>query len=173
MYFKRQMTFTPDDLNVMVGNSLSKMQETLYESLSDSDSIVISKQVMYWRKANAIHNWFTEHTTETSEGSEVYQVTKSNMESLLSDIKVVLELSDIKVVLEEHRLSPDLQEKAEELIPAVSGFFFGDNGYEDDYYDSLQETKDFLEKELKFIEDFQETNDNDYVELSYKYTFWY
>ena len=39
-------------------------------------------------------------------------------------------------------------DKAEELLPTKSGFFFGDTGYGDDYFEDVKDADDLMRKLL-------------------------
>ena len=61
-----------------------------------------------------------------------YSVSKKQLEELLSACKEVLN---------DHN-------KADGLLPTVSGFFFGNTEYDEYYYDSLERTTIMLDKIL-------------------------
>ena len=90
----------------------------------------IIEEVGYWRKANAIHKWFVDNIQNGVDDCGIYNVTTSQLEDLLSLCKTVLEDKD----------------KAPELLPAQSGFFFGNTDYDEWYYRDLEDT-------IKIIED--------------------
>lgn len=89
-----------------------------------------SYQVGYWRKANAIHNWFVEDCANGVDECQLIYVP-------LEKAKELRNLCNR--VLEHHEL-------AEELLPTCSGFFFGDTEYDDWYFEDLKYTKDLLDK---------------------------
>ena len=83
----------------------------------------IRESMGYWRKANAIHAWFVEKS-EMEDNCQEFEVS-------YDDIK---ELHDLCV---EVRDDPS---KAEELLPTQCGFFFGDTGYGEAYFQDLHDT---------------------------------
>lgn len=88
----------------------------------------IEAEVMYWRKANAIHKWFVDNIQD---GVDECQ------ESYL-DPKKLYELRDIcKTVLEDHS-------QAAALLPSQSGFFFGGTEYDEGYFDDVERTLKWL-----------------------------
>lgn len=89
--------------------------------------------VGYWRKANAIHKWFVENVQNGEDDCGTYEVTKDQLEELLSVCKKV-------------KNSP---RRAEELLPAQSGFFFGSTEYDEWYMDNIDLTIDIMTKVLK------------------------
>ena len=106
----------------------------------------ITEEAMYWRKANAIHNWFVEHVQH----GRKYWVA----------VETLIELrKTIKKVLQNHKL-------ASELLPTSAGFFFGETDYDSYYYESLEET----EKELfQIIKDYKRLTDKQRADVNFYY----
>ena len=96
----------------------------------------------YWRKANAIHKWFVDNVQNEEDDCKKHYVS-------LEDLKELKTLC--KEVLEDHN-------KAEELLPSKSGFFFGGTDYDEYYFKDLEDTikiVDYcLEDELNYSGDF-------------------
>jgi hypothetical protein len=110
-----------------------KEEENLFILYEGEEIQNIDIEVMYWRKANAIHKWFVDNIQEGKDDCDKYYVPTEELEKLLSDIEKVLE---------DH-------EKAPKLIPVVGGFFFGGTNYDEWYFKNLENT---LEKLKKYIE---------------------
>lgn len=125
------------------------------------------REICYWRKANAILNWF-DHNLESVKQQEIpektgvldregvrnttpYRVKKEELEKLLSDCKKLL-AGDRTAA----SIPRDLQR--------VSGFFFGSTLIDDWYWEDIQDTVKMLEEELPEID-----WDNDIVEFSIWY----
>lgn len=87
----------------------------------------------YWRKANAIHQWFVDNVQEGNDNCGTYYVSEENLQSLL-------DLTN--EILADHS-------KANDLLPAQSGFFFGGTEYDEWYFENLVSTKEILENALK------------------------
>lgn len=95
----------------------------------------------YWRKANHIHGWFERNTTDGYiENCELYPVCKSDLRCLMADCRVVLE-------------NPTY---AARVLPREDRFFFGDQQYDADYYDSLEETTELLKRVIESVPDDEE-----------------
>lgn len=110
----------------------------------------IDEEVGYWRKANAIHNWFVDHVQEGVDDCKEYYVDFETLEELLGICKQVQENHDL----------------AEELLPTIEGFFFGGTEYDEYYFDDIQRTIDIL---TKVIEEEEEYNKNKfYSEFTYQ-----
>lgn len=89
-------------------------------------------RVAYWRKANAIHEWFVQNVQEGRDECQEAWVTREQLQELIDICKQILE-------------NP---KKAEELLPTRSGFFFGDTAYDDWYMGQLEYTVERLQKVL-------------------------
>jgi len=88
----------------------------------------IIEEVAYWRKANAIHRWFVEQVQEGKDDCGEYDVASDQLAELRDLCAKVLANRD----------------KAADLLPAQSGFFFGPTDYNDYYFSDVQETHDTL-----------------------------
>lgn len=81
-------------------------------------------EIGYWRKANQIHKWFVDNIQNGIDNCAQYYLDKEQL----------LELKELcKQVLEQ-------PEKAHEILPTESGFFFGSQEYDEWYYDDIKET---------------------------------
>jgi hypothetical protein len=94
--------------------------------------IVTQMEVAYWRKANAIHNWFV--GSEEEDNCEPVHVPRESLVRLRDVCKELLTDKD-----------PD---KAEELLPPVGGFFFGSTDIDEWYWENVQETATLLDNIL-------------------------
>ena len=125
----------------------------------------IMEQVGYWRKCNAIHNWFVENVQDGIDDCDYHhEVTEDKLEDLLKTCYAVLdsiELVDGKLncgrqykdgewetvwrdgkVIEDYSVS-------EELLPTTCGFFFGGTDYNEWYVDAIKDTIEIVEKVLE------------------------
>lgn len=96
-------------------------------------------QVGYWRKANAIHQWFVDHCADGVDDCKEVYVDKEDLQDLLSACEQVLE---------DHS-------KAEELLPTCDGFFFGGTEYDEWYFKQLEYTRDLIIQLLKLNDDYE------------------
>ena len=92
----------------------------------------ITEEVGYWRKANQIHQWFVDNVQGGVDDCRDAYVERGKLEELLNLCKIV---------------SID-KDKAEQLLPTASGFFFGGTGYDEWYYEQINETIEILEEAL-------------------------
>lgn len=93
--------------------------------------VYIELQVAYWRKANAIHQFFVELDEGKDECQEIY-VERDVLQELLNHCNTILENNDV--------------EKAKSLLPTQSGFFFGGTEYDEYYFEELRYTQKILKK---------------------------
>lgn len=92
-------------------------QEIRYGSILDCE-------IVYWRKANAVHRWFC-YTLPSGVGNcEHVPITGDHCAQLLHRCWRISE-------------DPSL---AGELLPTQSGFFFGGTEYDTWYYDQVEST---------------------------------
>ena len=82
-------------------------------------------EVAYWRKENEIHRWFVENVQD---GEDECQISRPLTREDL------IELLDLCVQVLRN------PEKAEELLPTRSGFFFGGTAYDEWYFRGICST---------------------------------
>jgi hypothetical protein len=100
-------------------------------AISGKTTYVIS-EIAYWRKANAIHNWFVQHCADGVDDCNPIYVGPDGLRSLLEDVRKV-------------RAKPSLAPK---LLPTTAGFFFGSTDYGEDYMQDLIDTEKIIESAL-------------------------
>ena len=105
--------------------------------LDEGCTLVVTLPIGYWRKANHIHNWFVENIQDGEDNCQSSYVSKEKLKELLEICQEVLANKD----------------KAEELLPGSTGFFFGNDAYDEWYFTDIENTIDILEKALN-LEDY-------------------
>lgn len=85
---------------------------------------IVKTLEIYWRKANAIHNWFVNNIQEGEDDCRYYELEEKQLIELRNICKKVLKDNSLK----------------EELLPTQEGFFFGGTDYDEYYYNDLKET---------------------------------
>jgi len=108
------------------------------EGFEGCDSLFVRGEAVYWRKANAIHNWFVEKVQGGIDECQLAYV----------EVDALRELGEVESVLEN-------KENAPEILPTQSGFFFGSTNYDEYYFRDLEHTRDKL-KELLGAPDVEE-----------------
>lgn len=102
---------------------MSKPPMTLLNKLKGMEKII--EEVAYWRKANEIHKWFVDNVQGGDDDCSAHrELTREDLEELLALCELV-------------KKQP---ERAGELLPRQSGFFFGDTAYDEWYFDDIDET---------------------------------
>lgn len=128
--------FKTKDSEVEHEISMSKEEfEEKFETIEVFDAYMTKEpeEVYYWRKANQIREWFKNNLKEGIENCGYSSVTKEDLEKLISDCNTVLKSRD----------------KAKDILPTSSGFFFGDTEYDEYYYEEIERTVEGMEKILK------------------------
>ena len=81
--------------------------------------VTVEIPVMYWRKANAIHNWFVRELADEVDDCRPLELTVDRLRDLVKLCERVV----------------DDNSKAEELLPTGEGFFFGGTEYDEYYFE--------------------------------------
>jgi hypothetical protein len=95
----------------------------------------VSVPAIYWRKCNAIHNWFVQNVQNGMDNCEKYYVGEKELKELLALVK------------------EQLKNKKQILLEPKAGFFFGSTEIDDWYWEEMKRTEKELERELKYADD--------------------
>jgi hypothetical protein len=90
-------------------------------------------EVGYWRKANAVHDWFVKNVQKGVDNCGSYYVDRYKL----------IELRVLCDTVLKNRYD------ASETLPTASGFFFGGTEYDEWYFDSLVNTIEIIDAALK------------------------
>ncbi len=130
----------------------------------------VKEQIGYWRKANAIHQWFVTNCQDGEDDCREYEVDRSQLVELRALVVRVLEASELVPgpVVNGYRAGPDTGGElraciedgrivadpsvAHELLPTTDGFFFGSTHYDQWYIAGLTETLEILDAALAMPE---------------------
>lgn len=99
---------------------------------SSYDPKYVVLELIYWRKANAIHKWFVDNVQEGEDDCKEHLVSIDDLKQLLSVVNSVLQDTSL----------------AEQLLPPVCGFFFGSTVVDEWYWKDLEYTRDRLNELL-------------------------
>lgn len=112
-------------------------------------------QVAYWRKANQIHNWFVENVQDGNDDCGYYEVSRQQLQELLSDCRDVLTYAECELQemngglrkidgewIEERIIGRKITNKdvVSDILPTSSGFFFGSTEYDEWYLRDIEDT---------------------------------
>ncbi len=117
----------------------------------------IVEEAMYWRKANAVHQWFVTNVQNGQDNCGHYYVSTEKLEELASLCERIVKATTLiegKVkngsnqdgpIIEDGKIMDYESAKlASELLPTTSGFFFGSTDYNEWYFDDVKETAEKL-----------------------------
>lgn len=113
-----------DEQRAKFTSILAALGMTEKDVAEGSPSVTVRINVAYWRKANAIHAWFVKNAQKGDDDCGDYYVGTEQITELIHVCKAVLEN----------------REKAAELLPPQSGFFFGSDKIDDWYWSDLADT---------------------------------
>jgi hypothetical protein len=92
----------------------------------------VTFKVAYWRKANAIHQWFVDNVQDGVDECQEAHVPREKLQELMELCETII--ADPK--------------QAIELMPTRSGFFFGSTEYDEWYMGDIQHTAERIRKIL-------------------------
>ena len=114
-----------------------KIAQLVGQEKSFVDTVEI--EVGYWRKANAIHQWFVKNIQDDVDDCKNYWVSRE-------------ELRELQNVCNQVLADPTL---APSLLPTQGGFFFGDTQYDEWYLENLEITLQNIQKALSLSDEWQ------------------
>jgi hypothetical protein len=106
----------------------AKVMEAIDTKVKDNiaSSVSVEWTAIYWRKANQIHNWFVNTLADGVDECQVIPVPRENLVALHDRCSVLLDTKS--------------DELAADLLPPVSGFFFGSTTIDEWYWQDVEET---------------------------------
>ena len=137
-YFASSPSWGTDRDREAVKNLVKMMdaEEVATEEEYRRQSASVRMEIAYWRKANEIHNYFVKNCADGVDNCQSVYIEIEQLKDLLDRCKKILDDNSL----------------AQELLPTVSGFFFGGTVYDEWYFESIQETVKKLEKIIPQIE---------------------
>ncbi len=111
----------------------------------DLPSASVAIKVGYWRKENAIHEWFVANCQNGEDDCREYPVMREQLETLKSVCETVL--------LDKQVTGTD--DLAKEMLGTSEGFFFGSTEYDEWYYGGLTDTIAIIDGCLKMSNDWE------------------
>lgn len=92
----------------------------------------VEVEAIYWRKANQIHAWFVRHVQNGEDECREHDVSREHLTQLRQACRDVLAN----------------RERAADVLPTESGFFFGGTDYDDKYFTDLETTAERIDQLL-------------------------
>lgn len=126
------------------GSDEQEMFRQIVDSVGMSDAhderfVTVNVNVAYWRKANAIHDWFVKNVQDGEDDCKTYHVPREKLMELEELCRRVVQSGEPEV--------------AAELLPTASGFFFGDTDYDEYYFQQIDWTAKRLAEILTKLPD--------------------
>ena len=128
-------------------------REEWRNSEPEYDDNMYGKELMYWRKANQIHNWFVQNCQRGVDDCGRYAITVADLIKLKELCEKILTMTEKRKEMRFTSYSATEKEKvdvlyltlqgvfyATEHLPSRSGFFFGSTEYDDWYVLQLENT---------------------------------
>ena len=95
--------------------------------------VTVEGTIAYWRKANAIHNWFVENVQNGEDNCGRYSVSDTELRNLRDTCQ--------RTIANRGNGNPT-------ELETRGGFFYGSTEYDDDYWEDLRITVAKLDKAL-------------------------
>ena len=127
--------------------------EEYRNSEPEYDATMYGNELMYWRKANQIHNWFVQNCQGGVDDCGRYAITVNDLMKLKELCEKILTMTEKrkemrypsfsateKAEVDVRCLTAEGVEYAIEHLPSRSGFFFGNTEYDDWYVWELENT---------------------------------
>ena len=105
----------------------------------------VTESCGYWRKANAIHQWFVTNVQDGNDDCGEHYVSDEKLLELLELCNKVLAYKD-KVLVEHDEKA---LQQVQKLLPTQGGFFFGGLDYDEYYFDCVDDTISIITEVLK------------------------
>ena len=118
----------------------------------------ITYKVGYWRKANAIHNWFVQNVQDGEDDCKEYYVSSESVQELYDTVVECLN-GGVEVALEK--------------LPPQDGFFFGSTQIDEWYWQDLEDTKRMLQPIIDAYIESKELGSKSYTHPVFQYEFYY
>lgn len=134
---------------------LTKKIVKTVEKGNEEHIYVDQADVMYWRKANAIHKWFVDNVQNGIDDCKQYEVSIEQLKELIELCKKISEKQN--------------QEIASVLLPTQDGFFFGGTDYDAYYFDEIKRTYEELEQKILGVEIFGIERPDEELKTHYYY----
>jgi len=107
--------------------------------LTDFQSVQLEVSIGYWRKANAVHQWFVDNCQDGVDDCRYAYVPREKLEEL-------------KALCEKVVLQPAV---ADEELPVQQGFFFGSYEYDEWYFDGIKQTIEIIDNCLQIPDEWE------------------
>jgi hypothetical protein len=114
-------------------NIVTCLESKIGQGVVEDYGVTVKVTVAYWRKANAIHDWFVNNVQNGEDNCAEYKVTRKQLEDLHEVCLKVLGSWEDTDMREEIAMS---------YLPTTNGFFFGSTEIDEWYKNSIEYTRD-------------------------------
>lgn len=120
-------------------------------------------EAAYWRKANAVHNWFVQNVQDGEDDCKEYWVSREQLTELMNLCKKVLKVAKTaegkvhngtqwkdgkREEIYEDGIVVTNPDEVRKILPPTEGFFFGSTDIDGWFLDDMRETVEQLELAL-------------------------
>jgi len=171
MYLEARKSFYKfEEEEKEMNEKLREMVPKMFKT-GNLNTVCISFEAGYWRKANAIHKWFVDNCQRGEDDCREAYVGRNQLIELRDLCNEVLQKSKVEIskVKNGYELTKDGKKKynyieartiknpevASELLPTQSGFYFGYTDYDEWYLSDLEDTIEIIDKCLKLPESWE------------------
>jgi hypothetical protein len=136
---KRYMSTWIDEQDTERQSAIQILFPELAEMHNQFDGPVVKEvriEAGYWRKANAVHDWFVKNVQDGEDQCRPHPVSREQL----------VELKSLCARAIAARGRDFEEETSEDILPTASGFFFGTTEYDDWYYDYLTNTIEIVDR---------------------------
>lgn len=125
---KRRFFFSKDTRKKLVDNN------TEFNGLKGVTSV--DSPEIYWRKFNALHNWFVNNVQDGNDNCQPHSV---NIEDITKILQILIKIKIANDEYKEGRLGErERDEICMDLLPPTEGFFFGNTNFDDYYFNDVE-----------------------------------
>ena len=136
-----------------------------YSKFNPEKVTYVTQEVAYWRKFNALHDWFVKNVQNGEDDCKEYAVYLEDFVKLQLCLSLVLDAQNTCLA---GRLSEEERDAiCLENFPPTGGFFFGSKEIDDFYWEDVVSTKRIVESIIIQIN--QSIIDKDSILIDYYY----
>lgn len=138
-FLSKYLNADDERIQTEVGKMFPELENRTGAFSDESPVTEIVINAGYWRKSNSIHFWFVKNCQSGIDNCLRYRVTRHS-------------LNELKQVCKEVLID---RSKADQLLPTMSGFFFGGTDYDEFYFQDLEYTIKIIDNCLSLPESWE------------------
>lgn len=166
--YVKNWSHTPSEKKVDIKVTIDGIE---YPDIDTQTISHIVNEVAYWRKFNALHNWFITHCGGgEDDGRDIY-ISQEALEELHRILTEVKELLKDKILVENGEFADCYKylntEQIREIFPPSPGFFFGLQEIDSYYENNVIETLKILDDILKTKDEYGALKSDYYYKASW------